>query len=229
MLYVLDANGQFGTVTETARGLALFDESIPQLVIVGIGYPVGVYWNSIPHRSLDLTPTKDAAWEAETEARYPKPLGSGGGLDFLRFISDELVPFIDGQYRTVATDRGLDGFSLGGLFVLNAMLDRPNLFQRYIAGSPSLWWDNGVTFTHEETFAGENRTLPARLFLSVGTDESEERMVRPLRRLVDMLERRAYEGLDWTVHFFEGETHDSAVPGTISRGLRAVYDPPAQQ
>ena len=229
VLYVLDANGQFGTVTEIARGLALFDESILQLVIVGIGYPVGVYWNSIPHRSLDLTPTEDAAWEAETAARYPKALGSDGGPNFLRFIRDELVPFIDSEYRTLATDRGLYGFSLGGLFVLHAMLDRPNLFQRYIAGSPLVGWDSGVTFAYEEAFARENTTLSARLFLSVGTDEPEELLVQPFRRLVGVLRRRAYEGLDWTVHFFDGETHDAAVPGTISRGLRAVYDPPAHQ
>ncbi len=155
-------------MTETVRALALFDQSIPQLIVVGVGYPVGVYWNAIPHRSLDLTPTKDAVWEAETAKHVLKPLGSGGAPDFLRFISDELIPLIDSEYRTITTDRGLYGFSLGGLFVLNAMLDRPGLFQRYIAGSPFVGWDNGVTFTYEEAFAREHTALPARLFLSVG-------------------------------------------------------------
>ena len=232
VLYILDANGQFGTVTEAVRALALIEQSIPQMIVVGIGYPVGVYWNAIPQRSIDLSPTKDAAWEAEnaaTNTRFPRALGSGGAPDFLRFISDELMPFIEHEYRTVPSDRGLYGFSRGGLFALYAMFHRPTLFQRYIAGSPSLWWDDGVTFRYEETFAREYSSLPARLFLSVGTDEPHERMVQPLRRFVDILEQRTYEGLTWSVHYFEGETHDSAVPGTISRGLKAVYDPPVQQ
>ncbi len=90
-------------------------------------------------------------------------------------------------------------------------------------------WDNGVTFTYEDAFAREHTALPARLVLSVGADEPRELLVEPLRRLVGILERRAYEGLEWSVHFFAGETHDSAVPGTISRGLKAVYDPPSQE
>ena len=100
----------------------LFDESIPQLVIVGIGYPVGVYWNSIPHRSLDLTPTKDAAWEAETEARYPKPLGSGGGLDFLRFIIVSIISR-GARFFAVAT-----AFHFFGQEVKDVILKNVNLF-----------------------------------------------------------------------------------------------------
>ena len=62
VLFVLDANGQFGTVTETVRALALIEQSIPQVIVVGIGYPVGVYWNAIAPRELDLSPTEDAAF-----------------------------------------------------------------------------------------------------------------------------------------------------------------------
>ena len=68
VLFVLDANGQFGTMTETVRALAMIEQSIPQMVIVGIGYPVGVYWNAIALRSVDLTPTRDTTWEADTRA-----------------------------------------------------------------------------------------------------------------------------------------------------------------
>ena len=66
------------------------------------------------------------------------------------------MPFIDEEYRTVQTDRGLYGFSMGGLFTVYTMLHHPDLFQRYIAGSPSLWWNDGITFTYEETFAREH-------------------------------------------------------------------------
>ena len=92
----------FGTVTEAVRALALIEQSIPQMIVVGIGYPVGVYWNAIPQRSIDRSPTKDATWEAENAAsytRFPRALGSGGAPDFLRFISDELMPFVKGGVK----------------------------------------------------------------------------------------------------------------------------------
>ena len=110
--------------------------------------------------------------------------------------------------------------------MLYAMFHRPSLFQRYIAGSPSLWWDSEVTFRFEESFSSTNSSLPVRLFVSVGTDEPQERMVDPIRRFVAQLGQRSYDDLELVVHYFEGETHDSAVPGTISRGLRAVFGPP---
>jgi len=41
---VLDANAVFGTVTETARFLAMLKE-IPEIILVGIGYPDGITLN----------------------------------------------------------------------------------------------------------------------------------------------------------------------------------------
>ena len=91
VLYILDANAQFGTVTETVRAVALIEQSIPQLIVIGIGYPVGVYWNAIAHRSIDLTPTSDETWEAESASvysRFPQPLGTGGAItSFASFVT----------------------------------------------------------------------------------------------------------------------------------------------
>jgi predicted alpha/beta superfamily hydrolase len=39
VLYLPDANWYFGMVTETARLLRLLGPELPELVIVGIGYP----------------------------------------------------------------------------------------------------------------------------------------------------------------------------------------------
>lgn len=100
-----------------------------------------------------------------------------------------------------------------------------------IAGSPALFWDDRYFFRLEESYAQVNRELPARIFLSVGLEEYDEQrpetdcfcMVRNLRRLIETFERRRYEGLEWQVHYFEDENHQSVVPATVSRGLRFVY------
>lgn len=64
----------------------------------------------------------------------------GGSAAFRRFIRDELIPEIDRRYRTTP-ERAIIGESLVGLFIVETMLTDPRMFDRYIAFSPSLWWN----------------------------------------------------------------------------------------
>ena len=239
VLYAVDANGQFGTVVEAARLLNNYGTQIPQLLIVGIGYPSGGrQLHAAQHRVFDLFPTEDRDFKEWNEARAlehpdlgPHDGYGGGSADFLRFVREELIPFIEAQYRADPSDRALYGQSAGGYFGLYALLEGEGTFQRVIAGSPSLFWDDGYFFRLEESYAQVTRQLPARVFLSVGLEEPDGDlseticfcMVTNLRRLVETLERRQYEDLEWHVHYFEDENHQSVLPGTASRGLRFIY------
>jgi len=231
VLYAVDANGQFGTVVETAR-LVRFEELVPELIIVGVGYPVGRMWNAAPPRLVDLTPTSDPEWVEQWSIDYPQfpaPEGSGGAPGFLRFLLEELIPLIDSEYRAKPNDRALYGHSAGGLFSFYALLQGDGAFHRFIIASPSLWWDDGVSFDMESRYHEAHTSLPARVFLSVGvleeTDSDEEWafMVSNFERLVRVLEEREYAGLDYEAHFFENETHNSVIAPGISRGLRSIY------
>ena len=57
-----------------------------------------------------------------------------------RFLCDELIPYIDAHYRTIASPDGryLGGFSMGGLFALQIGLHQPKLFSKIGAYSPAL-------------------------------------------------------------------------------------------
>ncbi len=56
------------------------------------------------------------------------------------FLCEELIPFIDAHYSTLAAPewRYIGGFSMGGLFALQIGLHRPDLFGRIGACSPAL-------------------------------------------------------------------------------------------
>lgn len=77
-----------------------------------------------------------------TDPRYlmafPK---SGRASTYRKFLREEVIPFVEGQYRT-GERRALMGESLAGLFVVDTVLSEPGLFQDYVAISPSLWWDD---------------------------------------------------------------------------------------
>jgi len=234
VLYAVDANAEFGIVVETARTMRL-EKLIPNLVVVGIGYPnFAQGWRaSLAPRSVDLTPTEDRAWEKEDakesqEEGRPSAEGSRGAAGFFRFIREELIPSIEQKYRVSHDDRAFFGHSFGGLFGLNALFGNEGTFGRFILGSPSLWWDKRVTFAQEEAYAAKQKALPVRIFLSVGlleTGGEKYRMVENLRKFAEVLKSRNYDGLDLKVHFFEDETHTSVVPATVSKGLRFIYSP----
>jgi len=225
ILYVLDANAFFGTVIETVGVLSLFKD-IPEMVIVGIGYPVNSFIETISFRTRDYTPTvRDEWYEASMKPFLPEApeyAGSGGAADFLQFIRSELMPFINSNYRINAGDQTIVGHSFGGLFALYTLFHHPDTFSRYIIGSPAIWWDEGVTFQYERDFAANNTDLSAKIFMSAGSDEAEH-MIPNMQKLALALQDRNYENLDIKTHIFEGETHLSVAPATISRGLRAVF------
>ncbi|MFH1763372.1 MAG: alpha/beta hydrolase-fold protein [Gemmatimonadota bacterium] len=233
VLFVMDANGQFGMATDIARWLAV-QRDIRDIVVVGVGYPVGHFWDAVGLRTLDLTPTADQPWVEEFARMfpsYPAPEGSGGAPEFLAFLRNELIPYIEAHYRVQSDGRALLGHSFGGLFALHALFFGEGTFSRFVVGSPAIWWDHDITFRHEEEFTAGQDSLGARVFLSVGLSEEPEdgsglapyRMVTNVRTLAETLTTRQYRGLEVRTHFFEGETHMSVVPATISRGLRYIY------
>jgi predicted alpha/beta superfamily hydrolase len=233
VLIALDANGQLGTVVEAARQLR-FDEAVPEMLVVGVGYPVGRMWNAQSPRAVDLTPTGDPEWVSERPHKYPQfppPEGSGGGPGFLRFLVDELIPLIESEYRADPMDRGLFGHSFGGLFGTYALLSSGGAFQRFIIASPSLWWDDRVLFELEAEYHAIHEALPARAFFSVGLLEEPEgseeaaafRMVSNLRDFISVLEQRRYVGLDMESMLYADETHNSVIAPSVTRGLRSVY------
>ena len=122
------------------------------------------------------------------------------------------------------------GHSLGGLFSLYALLSAPETFNRYVASSPSLWWDDRVLFEYEEAFANEHADLPAKLFMSVGGLEEDQVLMAPDEHYVSnltefhtRLEDKNYAGLDMEMMVMEDESHFTVVPSAFSRGLRTVF------
>jgi predicted alpha/beta superfamily hydrolase len=237
VLFFPDALASFGSITETSRGLSLLKE-IPEAIIVGIDYPVSDLREALGFRFRDLTPSDDNDWLDENIEGFSKFFGvenletdgTGGANKFFQFIQEELMPFIEGNYRVNPDDKALSGGSLGGLFALYVLFHQPNAFNRYLIASPSIWWDNNVTFEYEEKYSAENTDLTATVFMSVESleepeDESSESGMRTnMLKLSRKLEDRNYKNLRLKTHVFDDETHASVGPAAISRGLRVIFE-----
>lgn len=127
---------------------------VPKSIVVGI---------ATVDRRRDFTfPT---TIEAEKK-RYPT---TGHSDKFISFIEKELQPFISKNYR--ANDsKMLIGQSLGGLLATEILFKKPNLFNKYIIISPSLWWDNGSLLNQNPEILQGSFSLKTDVYIGVGKE-----------------------------------------------------------
>ena len=133
VLYIMDGENHFELLAQYADYLSRPDVvAIPKMIIVGIPNT---------DRRRDLTPTSSITdYSGKPDSNnLTKP--SGGNNNFLKFIYTELIPAIDTSYKTEPY-KIFAGHSFGGLSSINCMLTHPDMFDAYIAVSPSLYWDN---------------------------------------------------------------------------------------
>jgi len=228
VIYLTDANQYFGLMTDMARGLQWGSE-MPEVIIVGIGYPLNSFktdderWSKwLAWRMRDLSPTNTPQMDKDFGNENIK---SGGASTFLQFIEQELIPFVEKNYRAKSKDRTFVGFSLGGLFGLYSLFQKPGFFQNYIIGSPSIWSDDKVILQVEKTYADNHKDLTGRVFMSAGELEEEinSGMVRNMLELNSILKNRQYKSFHTDIAILEGETHMSAPSVCFQRGLRYLF------
>ena len=231
VVYVTDGGSMFPLVSISALLLQLGFE-LPPMIIVGIGHKVDTPLETLSLRTRDLTPTVDEAMlveMADGPMALPEGLSSGGADEFLDFIEEQVKPMIQANYPA-SDDATLVGDSLGGLFTLHALFTRTDDYNRYLVGSPSIWWDNQMLFETEAVYADGHEDLDADVFISVGALEEgvnpefdDSKMVSNSIEMVARLRAHDYPNLRLTEHVFEGETHLSVIPATMSRGLRELF------
>lgn len=210
VLYILDPWWHMPVVT-SVQGAQVYDGALPEIIIVGISYP-GDNPDFDDLRTMDYTPTR---------VLDSNP-NSGDAGKFLAFIEDSVIPLVDSRYRTNTGERALSGVSLGGLFTLWAMYQRPELFNRYISLSPAVLWDDNMMFQVDDEFAASNRALNVRLFIGYGTAETSK-FADPIVAFQQKIAARDYQGLELQNYAIEGEKHGSACIEGYSRGSRWVF------
>ena len=189
---------QLGTVNGTTR----------DVIVVGIA--------SADRRNELALPTEDP----ELIARYPT---QGQSDRFRRFIADEVQPFIEGRFRT-SGETALMGESLGGLFVVETFLKEPQLFDAYVAVSPSLWWDGGRLARQAGAHLRDHSNDPRTVILTLG-DEGPE-MQAPMDVLVANLENYAMPGVTWDFTPRPTESHATIYHGAALEAFRRLYPAP---
>jgi len=202
VLYLLDGDRQLPLVAGQVDFLSKSNLSMPQMIVVGID-------TNHYDRLHDLTPTHsdraDPESPPDTSPTSPTRT-SGGGEAFLKFIGDELIPYVDSRYPT-APFRILAGHSLGGLLTVHGLLRHPEMFDAYVAISPSLWWDDEALLRGAANHLQAGHLSNKRLFVSIAGEGGQ--FHEGLKRFDNLLNVHASSGLAFRYLEYPHESHAS--------------------
>lgn len=152
---------------------------------------------------------------------------AGGAADFRRFIAEELMPFVKKNWR-VNEETVLMGESAAGLFVVETLLKTPDLFQAYVAISPSLWWEE-QSLAKSAVAALKQRPFPAkrRLFISIADEGGT--MQGGVDLVVNALKEQAPEDFRWTYQPMHEEGHGTIYHPAALAAVRFIFATPAKK
>lgn len=156
----------------------------------------------------------------------PQPFEERGGSPqtadlSLKFFKEELIPFVDKNYRTNRF-RVLTGHSVGGLFTMYALFNYPDLFTAYIAGSPWFQNNDGYWLKNIEKFAKHKDLKDKFLFMTVGKQEAELTL-DTYKKLESWMNSQSFDGLTWKSARVEGD-HGSMVGRNLYDGMLFIFD-----
>ncbi|MEL6803136.1 MAG: alpha/beta hydrolase-fold protein [Bacteroidota bacterium] len=204
VLYLLDAETNFHHTSACVDFLAR-NRRIPEMIIVGLV-------NSEGNRTRDLTPS--------TEGPNPRPTAGGADNTYL-FMEEELFPWVDDQFRTLDY-KTLIGHSFGGLFVIHGLIHHDDLFDSYVAISPSLWWDNqAMVKTEAEEFLTGADYLSGHLYMTMADEGGQ--MAGGGWKLAALLEENAGPNFLWDYQVMEEENHGTIPYRSTRQGLEFIF------
>lgn len=244
VLYLTDGNACFATAVDALKVQSSYPNgtNVGEGVIVAIGYPSDQPYDPL-RRSWDLSPPPGRIYPPF----FPDSpdVKTGGGELFLTAIEGQLKPWIEEQVAIDSTRQSLFGHSFGGLFTLYALFSRPNAFNRWIAASPAIFWEDAAILLAEKAFL---ETHPAALDIEVhlsagqyegdilapfhkGTAEEQKRQerareTRTIGYAREMTERlTASAALEDRAVFEEypGENHMSVLPVALNRAVQIAF------
>jgi predicted alpha/beta superfamily hydrolase len=202
VLYMHDGQNLFDAATSFA-GEWQADETAARLIAARKIRPlIIVAIENNDSRMDEYTLTRDEAMKA-----------GGNGTAYLKFVAEEVKPFIDKTYRTKPdrADTAVAGSSLGGTISLELCRAYPQSFGLCGAVSPAAWWNDGELLKRFDCDAAWMKQT--RFWIDVGTAEGDaEHHAKPVGAVRELEATMKKAGLaadrDYAIRIIEGGLHN---------------------
>lgn len=180
-------------------------QTIEPLILVSVGYPDGYDYENIRERDLVTNPG-----------------------EFLHFIVDDVVPYLESQYSVDKDNLMLTGHSYGGFWGFYALFHEDDIchhiFRNYYIGSPSLQasTDGKTIEDFEREYFVNHDELDCNVYITVGREEEKD-FRDPINDFVTMLHNRHYKSLNLKYEVIDGYDHDTVFKPSIKNALEMYY------
>jgi hypothetical protein len=101
------------------------------------------------------------------------------------------------------------------------MFTEPGLFQRYVATTPAIDWDNEVIYQYEKAYFEKKSAAPARLFITMG---EVERGLPAYKKFINHLNDRKYSSIQMKSRILENTGHSGNKGEGYARGLQYAFE-----
>ena len=230
VLYVLDGQNLFDAclsdVSHNEWGLdetvdrLVTDRKIPALIVVGVDH-------AGKDRAFEYLPYKDYVGNPD----MPEP----AGRKFPDFLVKEVMPLVDGAYRTLTgqPNIGIGGSSYGGVATLYALLAQPGRFGYGLVESPTMWIGMGQLVRDTAPLIA----MPRKVFFGFGGKEADDpaisaRMIGLIRIVESNFRAAGYDESNFRFVVEPDALHTESawaarLPGALMFLLGDWKDPPA--
>lgn len=240
-LIVTDGNRVFPILHGIFSGIAAAQpETIDQPIVISVGAPFEEGEQAYGRRRLYEFSPPD--WEmtdqfgliikdlCENTYRLSTNECVGGAPRFLEFITNELLPDLQTEFRIDQDDLGLFGVSAGGFFTTWVMFQDNSPFSRYLISSPAMAYGDGELFRLEAGYAETHDDLPVGVYFGSGTLEMNDPYLEAVGKIVSgqahlggLLQSRNYPSLKLHSEIHQGMGHMDTPAVVAARGLRLLY------
>lgn len=146
---------------------------------------------------------------------------SGNADNFISFFKEEMIPYVDSNYR-VHPFRVFYSGSFGGGFCAYTFLTQPDVFNAYLAATPAIDFEgsSNLIMNNVATYLVVNSYENKFLYIGI---ENEQMLIPLLEKFVDVLKKAKLPGLKFEYHPFFDEDHYSIANKVIFHGLRYAF------
>ncbi len=190
VIYVFDSQKYFLNAISYQQNLR-FNQETPGFIVVGI-----------------KTVNNERAKLYNTES-----------LNFSNYLENELIPFIDSNYRTLKPERVFFGWERAAAFGVEMFASKPNLFKAYFLASPTFLTAERISEVGK--LLDKTASLNNYLYFTLG--DVEVWSLESTNSLAELLNNKANGMLRWKYDLFKDENHYSTTIVTMNKGLKSFF------
>ncbi|MBK1879454.1 alpha/beta hydrolase [Pelagicoccus mobilis] len=211
VIYYTDAVWHIETLSAMADFLA------QDSILVGISWQTNISEERKNELGAHASRFRDYRMRESSDPTTQAKMQFGQANKHLSFIRNDVIPYIESNYRTVPENRSYFGYSLGGQFGAYILLRQANTFKNYILGAPAFGDNYGPFLSElESNSASSRKGFNANVYIAYGN--TDNRLAELGEPLVTLLSEKQDASLNFTSEELEGN-HLTAFPITAVRSM----------